>query len=112
MSLALKRKKLIFLQEAFIKIIDDVFRVDELIALTMETGKFGVAGMAVLNEANTTTYGNPEITKVDIGVGDKPGILISGHDLKDLEMLLQQTENQGVDVKKLKKLAGHFYSTF
>lgn len=103
----------IFLQEALTKIHDDRLSVDELIALTMETGKFGVAGMALLNEANTTMYGNPEITKVDIGVGDKPGILISGHDLKDLEMLLQQTENQGVDVyTHSEMLPAHYYPAF
>ena len=62
---------------------------DDLVALTLEAGKFGVDGMALLDKANTETYGNPEITKVNIGVRNNPGILISGHDLKDLEMLLR-----------------------
>lgn len=72
--------------------------VDELIALTMETGEMGVKSMAILDKANTETYGNPEITEVQLGVGTKPGILISGHDLKDMEELLEQTQGTGVDV--------------
>ena len=71
---------------------------DELVGLVMECGKFGVTAMALLDKANTTAYGNPEITKVNIGVSDKPGILISGHDLKDMEELLKQTDGTGVDV--------------
>ncbi len=87
--------------------------VDELVALTLETGKFGVDGMALLDKANTETYGNPEITKVNIGVRKNPGILISGHDLKDLEQLLEQTEGTGVDVyTHSEMLPAHYYPEF
>jgi hydroxylamine reductase len=97
--------------------------VDELIGLTLETGKFGVDVMALLDAANTSAYGNPEVTKVNIGVRNNPAILISGHDLRDLEDLLKQTEGTGVDVythsemlpanyypefKKYKHLAGNY----
>lgn len=78
-----------FLQRALAATLDDNLSVEELIALTMETGKHGVSGMALLDKANTEAYGNPEITKVNIGVGTNPGILVSGHDLRDLEMLLE-----------------------
>ncbi len=99
-----------FIQEALTKIQEDTLSVDDLIALTMETGKFGVEGMALLDEANTSTYGNPEITNVNIGVGKNPGILISGHDLRDLEMLLKQTEGTGVDVyTHSEMLPAHYY---
>ena len=87
-----------FMQQALAATLDHSLNVDDLIALTMETGKHGVDVMALLDEANTSTYGNPEVTKVNIGVRDNPGILISGHDLKDLEELLEQTEGTGVDV--------------
>ena len=100
----------IFIQEALTKLLDDSLSVDDLIALTMETGKAGVDGMALLDSANTGAYGNPEITKVNIGVGKKPGILISGHDLRDLEMLLEQTEGKGVDVyTHSEMLPAHYY---
>ena len=73
--------------------------VVEMIALVMKAGETAVNTMALLDEANTTAYGNPEITEeVNIGVGKKPGILITGHDLKDMEELLKQTEGTGVDV--------------
>ena len=88
----------IFLQRALAATLDDSLTVDELIALTLETGKYGVSGMALLDTANTTAYGDPEITKVNIGVGKNPGILVSGHDLRDIEMLLEQTQGTGVDV--------------
>ncbi len=88
----------IFIQSALTKTLDDSLTVDELVSLTLETGNYGVKGMAMLDKANTTAYGNPEITSVDIGVRDNPGILISGHDLRDLEMLLEQTKGTGVDV--------------
>lgn len=88
----------IFMQETLAKLLDDSLAVDDLVALTLETGKFGVEGMALLDKANTSTYGNPEVTSVNIGVGSKPGILVSGHDLKDLEQLLEQTKGTGVDV--------------
>ena len=78
-----------FLQRALAATLDDTLSVDDLVALTLETGKYGVSGMALLDKANTTAYGNPEITKVNIGVGKNPGILVSGHDLRDLEMLLE-----------------------
>ena len=87
-----------FLQRALAATLDDSLGVEDLIALTMETGKHGVSGMALLDKANTEAYGNPEITKVNIGVGKNPGILVSGHDLRDLEMLLEQTQGTGVDV--------------
>ena len=87
-----------FLQKALAATLDDSLTVEELTALALETGKYGVAGMAMLDKANTGTYGNPEITRVNIGVGKNPGILVSGHDLRDLEMLLEQTQGTGVDV--------------
>ena len=87
-----------FLQRALAATLDDRLTADDLVALTLETGKYGVAGMALLDKANTTAYGNPEITRVNIGVGKNPGILVSGHDLRDLEMLLEQTAGTGVDV--------------
>jgi hydroxylamine reductase len=87
-----------FMQKALADTTNDNLGADELVALVLETGKYGVDGMALLDKANTTTYGNPEISKVNIGVSDKPGILISGHDLKDMEDLLKQTEGTGIDV--------------
>ena len=102
-----------FIAETLVKILDDSLSADELTALALETGKFGVDGMALLDEANTSTYGHPEITKVNIGVRNNPGILISGHDLKDLEMLLEQTEGTGVDVYTHgEMLPGHYYPKF
>jgi len=87
--------------------------VDELVALTLETGKFGVSSMALLDKANTSSYGNPEITKVNIGVSNKPGILISGHDLKDMEELLAQTDGTGVDVyTHSEMLPANYYPAF
>ena len=84
-----------------------------LVALTLETGKYGVSGMALLDKANTTAYGNPEITRVNIGVGKNPGILVSGHDLRDLEMLLEQTQGTGVDVyTHSEMLPAHYYPAF
>lgn len=87
-----------FMQRALASTLDDGLTIDELVTLTMETGKYGVNAMALLDNANTTTYGNPEITKVNIGVKGNPGILVSGHDLKDFEELLKQTEGTGVDI--------------
>lgn len=87
-----------FMKKALVSTIDDSLTVDQLIALVMETGKFGVDVMALLDKANTETYGNPELTEVNIGVRNKPAILISGHDLKDLEELLEQTKDTGVDI--------------
>ena len=102
-----------FLQSTLAKTLDDSLSGDELTALALETGKFGVAVMELLDTANTTAYGNPEITKVNIGVRNNPAILISGHDLKDLEMLLEQTEGTGVDVyTHSEMLPAHYYPAF
>ena len=99
-----------FMQKALSLTADNNVTIDEYIGLTLETGKFGVDGMAILDKANTETYGNPEITKVNIGVKTNPGILISGHDLKDLEQLLIQTEGTGVDVyTHSEMLPAHYY---
>lgn len=102
-----------FIQKALTKIQDDSLSADDLVALTLETGKFGVEGMALLDKANSDTYGNPEITTVEIGVRKNPGILISGHDLRDLEMLLEQTKDKGIDVyTHSEMLPGHYYPAF
>ncbi len=102
-----------FMQRALAATLDDSLSADDLVALTLETGKYGVDGMALLDNANTSTYGNPEITKVNIGVGTRPGILISGHDLRDLEMLLKQTQGTGVDVyTHSEMLPAHYYPAF
>ena len=102
-----------FLQRALAATLDDSLSVEDLIALTMETGKHGVSSMALLDKANTEAYGNPEITKVNIGVGKNPGILVSGHDLRDLEMLLEQTQGTGVDVyTHSEMLPAHYYPAF
>ena len=102
-----------FLQRALAATLDDSLTVDDLTALALETGKYGVQGMALLDQANTSAYGNPEITRVSIGVGDKPGILVSGHDLRDLEMLLEQTQGTGVDVyTHSEMLPAHYYPAF
>ncbi len=102
-----------FMQSTLAKLLDDSLTVNDLVALTLETGKFGVNGMALLDNANTKTYGNPEITKVNIGVGKNPGILVSGHDLKDLERLLEQTQGTGVDVyTHSEMLPAHYYPAF
>ncbi|WP_197957574.1 hydroxylamine reductase [Desulfovibrio sp. 86] len=102
-----------FMQETLAKTLDDSLSVGDLVGLTLETGKFGVSAMALLDAANTGAYGHPEITKVNIGVGSNPGILISGHDLRDLEMLLQQTEGTGVDVyTHSEMLPAHYYPAF
>ena len=102
-----------FLQRALAATLDDSLKAEDLIALTMETGKHGVSGMALLDKANTEAYGNPEITKVKIGVGKNPGILVSGHDLRDLEMLLEQTQGTGVDVyTHSEMLPAHYYPAF
>lgn len=112
-----------FVQETLASLIDESLTVEELIALTLKAGEFGVKGMALLDKANTETYGNPEISEVSIGVRKNPGILISGHDMKDIEMLLEQTKDCGVDVythsemlpanyypklKKYSQLAGNY----
>lgn len=102
-----------FIQEALAKTLDNSLSVDELVALTLATGANGVKGMALLDGANTSTYGNPEITEVNIGVRSNPGILISGHDLRDLQMLLEQTEGTGVDVyTHSEMLPAQYYPAF
>lgn len=102
-----------FLQKALAKTLDDSLSTDDLTALVLETGSFGVKVMALLDTANTSTYGNPEITKVELGVRKNPAILISGHDLHDLEMLLEQTVNTGVDVyTHSEMLPAHYYPAF
>ena len=101
-----------FIQRALSDLLEEK-SVDELVALTLETGKWGVEGMALLDGANTAAYGNPEMTRVKLGVGTNPGILISGHDLRDLEMLLEQTKGSGVDVyTHSEMLPAHYYPAF
>ena len=102
-----------FLQRALAATLDDSLTVGELVELALETGRYGVAGMALLDQANTGRYGTPEITRVSIGVGKNPGILVSGHDLRDLEMLLEQTQGTGVDVyTHSEMLPAHYYPAF
>lgn len=99
-----------FIQRALAATLDDSLSVDDLVSLTLETGKYGVSGMALLDAANTGAYGNPEITEVQLGVRNNPGILVSGHDLRDLEMLLEQTAGTGVDVyTHSEMLPAHYY---
>ena len=102
-----------FLQRALAATLDDSLDAEALTALALETGRYGVQAMALLDRANTKAYGDPEITRVDIGVGDRPGILVSGHDLRDLEMLLEQTQGTGVDVyTHSEMLPAHYYPAF
>ncbi|BCG61527.1 hydroxylamine reductase [Paenibacillus sp. URB8-2] len=102
-----------FLERGLAATLNDELTADELVGLVMECGKYGVDVMALLDRANTETYGSPEITKVNIGVGDRPGILISGHDLKDMEELLKQTEGTGIDVyTHSEMLPAHYYPAF
>lgn len=103
----------LFIEKALVETLKQDITVEELISLVLEVGKYGVAGMELLDRANTKNYGDPEITKVNIGVGKNPGILISGHDLKDLEMLLEQTQGTGVDVyTHSEMLPAHYYPKF
>lgn len=102
-----------FIYEALAATLDDSLSVDDLVALTLKTGEYGVKAMALLDEAHTSRFGNPEITKVNIGVRKNPAILISGHDLTDLEQLLEQTEGSGVDVyTHSEMLPAHYYPAF
>jgi hydroxylamine reductase len=102
-----------FAEEALVATTNDTLTADELVALVLKTGEYGVNVMALLDKANTTTYGNPEITKVNIGAGSNPGILISGHDLRDMEELLKQTEGTGVDVyTHSEMLPANYYPKF
>lgn len=103
----------IFMENALLATLGDTISGDELTALVLECGSFGVKTMALLDEANTSAFGNPEITKVNIGVGNRPGILISGHDLNDLEQLLEQSKDSGVDIySHSEMLPGHYYPKF
>ncbi len=102
-----------FIQNALVAMTNDSLTADELVKLVMETGEYGVKVMALLDKANTSTYGNPELTKVNIGVRNNPGILISGHDLKDMEELLKQTEGTGVDIyTHSEMLPANYYPAF
>lgn len=102
-----------FITKALAATLDNSLSADDLVALTLETGKYGVDTMAMLDAANTSAYGNPEITEVNIGVRNNPAILISGHDLSDLEQLLEQTEGTGVDVyTHSEMLPAHYYPAF
>jgi hydroxylamine reductase len=102
-----------FMQEALVATTDDTLSADDLVGLVMKCGANGVTAMATLDEANTSAYGNPEVTEVNIGVSNKPGILISGHDLKDMEELLKQTEGTGVDVyTHSEMLPANYYPAF
>ena len=102
-----------FIYEALAATLDDSLSADDLVALTLKTGEFGVKAMALLDDANTSKYGNPEITNVNIGVRNNPGILISGHDLTDLEQLLEQTKGTGLDVyTHSEMLPAHYYPAF
>lgn len=102
-----------FMQRALADTLDDSKSIEDLVALALETGKYGVDGMALLDAANTAAYGNPEVSEVEIGVRNRPGILISGHDLRDLEMLLEQSKDSGVDIyTHSEMLPGHYYPAF
>ncbi len=102
-----------FVYEALSATLDDTLSANDLVALTLKTGEYGVKTMALLDEANTSKYGNPEITSVNIGVRNNPAILISGHDLTDLEQLLEQTKGTGVDVYTHgEMLPAHYYPAF
>ena len=102
-----------FIYEALAATLDDSLSADDLVALTLKTGEYGVKAMALLDEANTSRFGNPEITEVNIGVRQNPAILISGHDLVDLEQLLEQTKDTGVDVyTHSEMLPAHYYPAF
>jgi hydroxylamine reductase len=102
-----------FIRKALVATMDDSLSADDLVALTLETGKFGVQTMALLDKANTSTYGNPEISEVNIGVRSNPAILVSGHDLKDFEELLEQTKDSGVDIyTHSEMLPANYYPSF
>ncbi len=102
-----------FIENTIVELDRDINGADELVAMTMETGKYGVEAMALLDKANTERYGHPQITKVDIGVRNNPGILISGHDLRDIEQLLEQTKDLGIDIyTHSEMLPAHYYPAF
>ena len=110
-NLGYKNKEIVmFMEKALVSTLDETLSVDDLVALVLETGKYGVEAMALLDSANSGTFGNPEITEVNIGVGTNPGILVSGHDLNDMVQLLEQTEGTGVDVyTHSEMLPTHYY---
>jgi len=110
-NLGYKKKEIVmFMEKALASTLDDTLSVDDLVALVLETGKYGVEAMALLDSANSGTFGNPEITNVNIGVGTNPGILVSGHDLNDMVQLLEQTEGTGVDIyTHSEMLPTHYY---
>lgn len=102
-----------FIEKTLADVDDDSLTAEQLLGMVLDVGRVGVDAMALLDDANTSAYGHPEITKINLGVGDKPGILISGHDLKDLEMLLEQTKGTSVDVyTHSEMLPGHAYPFF
>ena len=102
-----------FLKKGLVATTDTTLGVNELLPLVLECGKYGVDVMALLDQANTESYGHPEITTVNLGVGKKPGILVSGHDLKDFEELLKQTEGTGIDIyTHSEMLPAHYYPAF
>ncbi|MGO1367755.1 MAG: hydroxylamine reductase [Senegalia sp. (in: firmicutes)] len=102
-----------FIYKALQATLDDSLSADDLVALTIETGNYGVKSMALLDEANTSSYGNPEITEVNIGTRNNPAILVSGHDLKDFEQLLEQTKDSGVDIyTHSEMLPANYYPEF
>ena len=102
-----------FIEKGLLATIDDTLSAETLTALTLECGEYGVKVMALLDKANTSSFGNPEITSVNIGVGTRPGILISGHDLNDLKQLLEQSKDSGIDIyTHSEMLPGHYYPEF
>ena len=108
-----KRDTAAFLEKALAATLNPALTAEELTALALETGEYGVTAMALLDEANTSSYGHPEITEVSIGVRKNPGILVSGHDLYDLEQLLEQTDGTGIDVyTHSEMLPAHYYPAF
>jgi len=112
--LGYKKKEIFqFMHRSLSRTLDENIEIDELLTLINECGKYGVEVMALLDEAHTKTYGNPEITEVNIGVGNRPGILISGHDLKDLEELLEQSQDENIDIyTHCEMLPAHYYPAF
>ena len=108
-----KRDTAAFLEKALAATLNPALTAEELTALALETGEYGVTAMALLDEANISSYGHPEITEVSIGVRKNPGILVSGHDLYDLEQLLEQTDGTGIDVyTHSEMLPAHYYPAF
>lgn len=102
-----------FMKKGLVATVDETLGVDELLPMVLECGKYGVEVMSLLDKANTESYGHPEITSVNLGVGKNPGILVSGHDLKDFEELLKQTEETGIDIyTHSEMLPANYYPAF